>query len=86
MQVNYEVGNEVAGLFDEKYLIRTGDRSLLDVSLANYDMLIGEGIPPNQIQKSSLCSFEYHELFHSYRRDGKQSGRALGVIAMREAE
>ena len=37
-QVNYEVGNEVAGLFDNKYLIRNEDRFLLDVSLANYDM------------------------------------------------
>ncbi len=83
-QVNYEVGNEVAGLFDNKYLIRNEDRFLLDVSLANYDMLTGEGIPPNQIQKSSLCSFEYSELFHSYRRDAMQSGRSLGVIAMRD--
>jgi hypothetical protein len=47
-------------------------------------MLINEGIPPHQIQISGLCSFEYTELFHSYRRDGKQSGRALGIIAMKE--
>ena len=84
-QVNYEVGKEVAELFDVKYLSRDGNRYLLDVSSANYDMLIDEGIPANQIEKSSLCSFEYYELFHSYRRDGKQSGRALGVIAMRNS-
>ncbi len=85
-QVNYEVGNEVAELFDSKYLLKSNDKFLLDVSSANYDMLINEGIPPYQIQKSSLCSFEYSEVFHSYRRDGKKSGRALGLIAMKETK
>lgn len=82
--INYEVGLEVAELFDPKYLSLNGDKYHLDVSSANYDMLINEGIPPYQIQKSNLCSFEYNEVFHSYRRDGKQSGRALGIIAMKE--
>ncbi len=85
-QVKYEVGNEVAELFDSKYLLKSNDKFLLDVSSANYDMLINEGIPPYQIQKSSLCSFEYSEVFHSYRRDGKKSGRALGLIAMKETK
>ncbi len=81
---NYEVGKEVAELFDAVYLDKIGDKFLLDVAAANYDMLIGEGIPPYQVQRSGLCSFEYDELFHSYRRDGKLSGRAIGVIAMRD--
>ncbi len=84
-RVNYEVGKEVAELFESRYLSIDGGRYLLDVSLANYEMLINEGIPSNQIQRSPLCTFEYYELFHSYRRDGKQSGRALGVIAMRNS-
>ena len=83
-QVNYAVGSEVAELFNPVYLLNTGDRIFLDVSAANYDMLLSEGIPSCQIQKSSLCSYEYNELLHSYRRDGKHSGRALGVIVMRE--
>lgn len=83
-QMNYEVGSEVGELFDDRYIIKRGEKFLLDVSSANYDMLISEGIPSNQIQKSSLCSFEYNDLLHSYRRDGKYSGRALGIIAMKE--
>lgn len=82
--VNYEVGGEVAELFDSKYLVQRGDKFLLDVSAANYDMLLNEEIPYYQIQRSNLCSFEYDELFHSFRRDGKHSGRALGIIAMKE--
>lgn len=82
-QANYQVGKEVAENFDEKYLRRYNDRFLLDISSINYDILIEEGIPPFQIQKSILCSYEYNNVFHSYRRDGIQSGRALGVIAMK---
>lgn len=82
-QANYQVGEEVAQNFDKKYLIKDKDKYLLDISSANYDMLIEEGIPVHQIQRSSLCSFEFGEVLHSYRREGKNSGRALGIIAMK---
>ncbi len=83
-QANYEVGKEVADQFEERYVGRKDGKLYLDVSAANYDMILNAGVPHHQIQKSSLCSFEYKEMLHSYRRDGKRSGRALGVIAMRE--
>jgi len=83
-RVNYEIGPEVAEFFEAEYLDKKGDKFLLDVAAANYDMLINEGIPSSQVQRSELCSFEYNELLHSYRRDGKLSGRALGVIAMKD--
>ncbi len=83
-QVNYEVGKEVADLFKTQYVDKRDNRLYLDVSAANYDMILDAGVPPHQVQKSSLCSFEYKELLHSYRRDGKNSGRALGVIALKE--
>ncbi len=83
-QVNYEVGKEVADLFEARHVDKRDNKLYLDVSAANYDMILEAGVPPHQIQKSSLCSFEYKELLHSYRRDGKRSGRALGIIALRE--
>ncbi|NOX65517.1 MAG: peptidoglycan editing factor PgeF [Chlorobi bacterium] len=82
-QKNYEVGEEVAEHFDPKYRKKHGDKFLLDVSAVNYDILIEHGIPENQIEKSTLCSFD-SQFLHSYRRDGNRSGRALGVIAMKE--
>lgn len=82
-QANYQVGEEVAELFEKKYLTNIEGKNYLDVAEANYDMLLNFGIPKNQIQKSSLCTFEMKELFHSYRRDGEKSGRSLGVIALR---
>ncbi|MDT3696374.1 MAG: peptidoglycan editing factor PgeF [Ignavibacterium sp.] len=83
-QNNYEVGEEVAEKFEKKYLIRSDKKHLLDVSGANYDTLLEFGIPKVQIQRSVLCTFEYRELFHSYRRDGNLSGRSIGVIAIRD--
>ncbi len=80
---NYEVGQDLARLFDIKYTKPKGEKFLLNVSGINYDLLIGYGVKENNIQYSSLCSFEQRQLFHSYRRDGLHSGRALGIIAMK---
>jgi polyphenol oxidase len=85
-QVNYEVGEEVIIHFDKKYFKQKGSNFLLDISSCNYDTLLNYEIKPFNIQKSKLCSFGYESLLHSYRRDGEKSGRALGVIAMRNSE
>jgi polyphenol oxidase len=83
-QKNYEVGPEVAEIFNNKYLIAKGEKFLLDVPSANYDMLIEVGIPAKNIEKSNLCTYEMKDLLQSYRRDGLASGRALGVIVMKD--
>ena len=83
-QANYEVGSEVAELFDNSFLRPDGEKFLLDVSGVNYKILLDFGIPKNQIQKSELCTYEFECLLHSYRRDGILSGRSLGVIAIKE--
>ena len=82
-QKNYEVQSDVADRFDHKYILEKEGKIYLDVAKINFDRLISAGIPENQIQQSNLCSFENKNLLHSFRRDGKRSGRALGVIAMK---
>jgi YfiH family protein len=82
-QKNYEVGKEVAVLFEQKYLKFENGKIYLDVVGANVDMLLEFGISNEQIEVSTLCTFEQKDLLHSYRRDGKLSGRSLGVIAMK---
>lgn len=84
-QSNYEVGKEVADLFVNKYLVEKESKFYLDVAGNNYDMLIEADIPKVNIEKSELCSFK-NDYLHSYRRDGKVSGRAFGVIAMKDTE
>lgn len=81
---NYEVGFEVAERFDLNYLRQVKDKYLLDIPAINKDILLNFGVKPQNIQVSGLCSYEYSSILHSYRRDGKKSGRALGVIAMRD--
>lgn len=82
-QKNYEVGEEVAKQFDEKYLLVADNKIYLDVAGANLDMISNFGIPKNQVERSPLCSFGEKKLLYSYRRDGKLSGRSLGVIALK---
>ena len=82
-QPNYEVGEEVAEQFDKKYRVALKGKYFLNVSQVNYDILLNFGIKKKDIQLSGLCSYELKNFLHSYRRDGQKSGRALGVIAMR---
>jgi polyphenol oxidase len=82
-QKNYEVGSDTAQFFNDKYLKPNGNKFLLDVCAVNYDMIIESGVPEQNIQKSILCTFEMKNLLQSYRRDGVNSGRSLGVIVLR---
>ena len=81
-QIKYEVGKEVASLFDKKYSIKNDDKYLLSVGDINYDMLLNFGILTDNIEYSKLCTYENRNL-HSYRRDGLKSGRSWGIIAMK---
>lgn len=82
-QQNYEVGLEVAEQFDLNYLKKKNEKYLLNIPKINEDILLNYGVQPYNIQVSHLCSYEYSSILHSYRRDGKYSGRALGVIALK---
>lgn len=76
----YEVGFDVATLFEKKYLTELGgSKFLLDVKQANVDQLTYIGVPMEQIEVCARCTIS-DEALHSYRRDGKQSGRMLAVI------
>lgn len=83
---NYEVSEEFLTMFDKKYFLFSSGKCYLNVSLANYDFLINNGIDKNKIQMSNLCSFQNADLFQSYRRDKENSGRAWGLIMMKAYE
>jgi copper oxidase (laccase) domain-containing protein len=76
----------VAESFEDKYLIPKNGKFLLDVASCNYDLLVKHGLKINHIQKSVLCSYGYKTLLHSYRRDGQISGRAIGLISIKNPE
>ncbi len=77
---NYEVGVEVATLFESKHSTELpGGKYLLDVKGANHEQLLFAGIPAEHIELSPLCTIS-DERLHSYRRDGAKSGRMLAAI------
>lgn len=80
---HFEVKEDVAKLFDEKYISFRDGKMFVDLVKMNYEMILGQGVLKNNVQKSNLCSYNEENLFHSYRRDGKYSGRAFGLIVLR---
>jgi len=82
-KANYEVGAEFGDKFEHKYLSQKENKYLLDLKSANKDILLKSGVPLSQIEISDICSFGNGN-FHSYRRDKANSGRALGVIALKD--
>jgi polyphenol oxidase len=81
----YEVGKEVAELFDKKYVVDKKNKLFLDVAGINLDILLNSGIKKNNIQVSQLCTFALNDILYSYRREGDKSGRSFAVIAMKES-
>lgn len=79
-QRNFEVGQDVASQFPERFSTPFNNNYLLDIIGYNKEMLTESGIPEQNIQQTHLCSFAQNTLFHSYRREGFTSGRAYGVI------
>lgn len=77
---NYEVGQEVATLFEKDYYDEMPNgKCMLDIKTANRDQLLIAGVPLEQIEISPRCTINDLRL-HSYRRDGKESGRMFAVI------
>ncbi|MBT8380427.1 MAG: peptidoglycan editing factor PgeF [Ignavibacteria bacterium] len=83
-QSNYEIGDDVADNFNNDFILAKNDKYFLDLKSANYKILLDAGVKKTNIQVSKLCSYEYSNLLHSYRRSGEKSGRAIGVIYMRD--
>lgn len=83
----YEVGDEVAGQFDQRFLIqKTQGRPHLDMLGFTLTLLTDAGIEHSCIEISPHCTICTPSLFHSYRRDGAKSGRMMGVIGLKRID
>jgi len=79
----YQVGDEVAEKFDGRFLTKDGSgRWKVDLKSANQHQLVSEGILPGNIEVHAGCTIHEAEIFHSFRRDGKASGRMAGVLGI----
>jgi YfiH family protein len=80
----YEVGEELREAFGPggATFFRRGPRGRphLDVRAANLRQLLDAGVPGVQIHHLDECTACRSDLYHSYRRDGKGSGRMINFV------
>ena len=74
----YEVGEEVLSAFADLDGVARG--RMLDLTAVATALLERAGV--DTIEPSGLCTSCNRELFYSYRRDGKRTGRQAGLVWM----
>jgi len=81
---NFEVGAEVAELFDKKYVENSGGKFYLDFLSNVKDQIKDIGIPDDNIECFDMCTYDEEEYLHSFRRDKTKSGRMFSIIGMKK--
>jgi len=76
----YPVGEDVAARFPRERVSPRGERLHLELGGAIEDDLRHNGLRPEWIARTQLCTSCRPDLFFSYRRDGPRSGRMAAVI------
>lgn len=87
-EVGPEVAAEFANVFSKEQMKRichagNGDRSYIDLWLANRIILEEAGIPAQNISVSNLCTRCNPELLYSHRMMGTQRGNLAAVLMIR---
>lgn len=78
----YEVGEEVAGRFDSKHLIRNSNNHYyLDLVDVNLEQLKIAGLKNHNIKIDKRCTRCSKGILHSFRRDGQRAGRNVCFIS-----
>lgn len=84
---NYEVGEEVAGYFEEIFpdssdiIDYTYPKAHVDITMANQKIMLDAGMQIQNIEAAATCTFEHHDRFYSARRGDK--GRFCSGIMLR---
>jgi hypothetical protein len=83
----YSVGDEVREAFRGRWgaaltrgIFTRADGWRLDLQAANLRQLREAGVPARAVTAVPLCTSCRRELFFSYRRDGRRSGRMLNFV------
>jgi len=76
----YRVGEDVASRFSPSFVRREEGECFVDLKGANRSQLLEAGLRPENVELSPHCTISDALLFHSFRRDGAQSGRMMAVI------
>lgn len=79
----YKVGAEFAGLFAYG-LLKNNAHYYLDLAGINRKQLLDSGVRGINIFDSGICTSCQNEELFSYRREGKDCGRMMSVIMLKE--
>jgi YfiH family protein len=77
----FEVGEEVAVQFDERFVDHSHDKPHVDLPAFTKAVLLERGFAADAIIDTELCTRCEGSIFHSYRRDRKGGGRNLALVA-----
>jgi YfiH family protein len=78
----YEVSDDLAILFDRECVKPAGNGNLaLDLVCANVQQLADCGVKQDRIFEVGECTCCNTDLFFSYRREGKRTGRMVAFMA-----
>ncbi|BBB33033.1 conserved hypothetical protein [Thermotomaculum hydrothermale] len=77
----YEVGEDVAKHFSEKFLKRGKNKFLLNLKLCAFNKLLSSGLKEESISISPYCTM-HHNYFHSYRKN-KTEFRNVNFIGIK---
>ena len=84
-EIDGPVFEAMSGWGEADRVLRPGAREgrwMLDLPLANRLQLEEEGVDPERISVSGLCTCCRRDLFYSHRRDGAKTGRHLNFILL----
>jgi YfiH family protein len=81
----YEVGADVYTRFDRQYLglHKDPNKRYLDLQGKITDILLNSGFDRDRIYCEQTCTHCAEDIYYSYRRDGKKTGRMLAIIGLR---
>ncbi|MEX2089207.1 MAG: peptidoglycan editing factor PgeF [Bacteroidota bacterium] len=78
----YEIGPDVAGLFEPDLVELREGKQFLNLKKANVRQLKLSGLKEDNIEVCQSCTICRPDLFHSFRREKERSGRMMGVIVL----
>ena len=88
----FEVDEDVAKEFRDNFkdikineLIKkdnTRNKYFIDTVEINKQVMINLGLKESNIETSNICTKCYSDYIHSYRAEGTNSGRNIGIIGM----
>ena len=78
----FEIKDDIVGNFQKECVFPARKNGSYKVDLQNqaFREMRHMGFRENQIKISNECTFCSQEKYHSFRRDGKNSGRMIGLI------